>query len=289
MENLTHYQRRVLDKILPPLRKTEPYSELLRVSLLFRQIKDIEVDRVLFDPFKTIINNQLYFHLKSKEEFYNLDKFKNIYRTLVEEFTQDNIDAGENDFMGKYINFQQEIIDKTFKFFVEIDGYEPLELIQFVEKDFFDEFIFSSKRKIEFLKKDTLGLKKEARSSRITVKNKKIFKILERVNLEIDFLKEGVTVTDFINVLTGASEKEIHLNIDNRSFYYLLTKTKEYFFNFSYTAVAKTNKIYSKGGTLMHVKTLRNSKSEYPKHEHNIDRILNSFIKKLGERPSKPK
>ena len=278
MENLTHYQRRVLDKILPPLRKTEPYSELLRVSLLFRQIKDIEVDRVLFDPFKTIINNQLYFHLKSKEEFYNLDKFKNIYRTLVEEFTEDNIDAGENDFMEKYINFQQEIIDKTFKYFVEIDGYEPLELIQFVEKDFFDEFIFSSKRKIEFLKEETLGLKKEVRSSRITVKNKKIFKILERVNLEIDFLKEGVSVTDFINVLTGASEKEIHLNIDNRSFYYLLNKIKEYFFNFSLTAVANTNKIYSKRGTLMKAKTLRNSKSEYPEHKHNIDRILNSFI-----------
>ena len=125
---------------------------------------------------------------------------------------------------------------------------------------------------------DKLGLNKEIKRNKITVKNKKIFKILERVNLEIDFLKEGVTVTDFINVLTGASEKEIHLNIDNRSFYYLLTKTKEYFFNFSYTAVAKTNKIYSKGGTLMHVKTLRNSKSEYPKHGHNIDRILNSFI-----------
>jgi len=289
MKNITHYQNRVLDKILPPLSKTEPYSELLRVSLLFRQIKDIEVDRVLFDPFKTIINNQLYFHLKSKEEFYNLDKFKNIYRTLVEEFTEDNIDAGENDFMEKYINFQQEIIDKTFKFFVEIDGYEPLELIQFVEKDFFDEFIFSSKRKIEFLKEETLGLKKEVRSSRITVKNKKIFKILKRVNLEIDFLKEGVSVTDFINVLTGASEKEIHLNIDNRSFYYLLNKIKEYFFNFSLTAVANTNKIYSKRGTLMKAKSLRNSKSEYPEHKHNIDRILNSFIKKLGERPSKPK
>lgn len=276
MKNITHYQNRVLDKILPPLSKTEPYSELLRVSLLFRQIKDIEVDRVLFNPFKTIINNQLYFHLKSKEEFYNLDKFKNIYRTLVEEFTEDNIDAGENDFMEKYINFQQEIIDKTFKFFVEIDGYEPLELIQFVEKDFFDEFIFSSKRKIEFLKKDTLGLKKEARSSRITVKNKKIFKILERVNLEIDFLKEGVTVTDFINVLTGASEKEIHLNIDNRNFHYLLSKMKEYFFNFSNTTVARTNKIFSKSGTKLTPNNLNNSKSDSPVLKIRIDTIFNS-------------
>ena len=100
---------------------------------------------------------------------------------------------------------------------------------------------------------------------------------MEKVNLEIEFLKEDVTATDFIYVLTGVSEREIHLNIDNRSFYYLLYKIKEYFFNFSFTAVANTNKIYSQGGTLMKVKTLRNSKSECPKHKDNIDRILNNL------------
>ena len=125
--------------------------------------------------------------------------------------------------------------------------------------------------------KEKLGLKKEIKRNKITVKNKKIFKILKRVNLEIEFLKEDVTATDFIYVLTGASEKEIHLNIDNRSFYYLLCKIKEYFFNFSLTAVANTNKIYSQGGTLMKAKTLRNSKSECPKHKDNIDRILNNL------------
>jgi len=125
---------------------------------------------------------------------------------------------------------------------------------------------------------DKLELDKEIKRNKITVKNKKIFKILERVNLEIEFLREDVAVTDFINVLIEASKEEIHLNIDNRSFYYLLSKIKEYFFNFSYTAVAKTNKIYSKRGTLMKAKTLRNSKSDYSKHKDNIDRILNNFI-----------
>lgn len=277
MENLTHYQRRVLEKLLPPLKKTEPYVELLRVSILFRKIKEIESDRVLFDQFKTIINNQLYFHLKSKEEFYDLNRFKDIYKTLVKEFIEDNVDADVNDFTEKYISSQQEIIEKTFKYFIKIDGYESLELIQFVEKDFFEEFIRSSKKKIEFLKDEILRIKNEVQSKRITQRNKKIFCILEKVNLEIEFLKEDVTVTDFINVLTEGSDKEIHLNIDNRSFYYLLSKTKEYFFSFSFTAVANTNKIYSQGGTLMKAKTLRNSKSEYPKHKDNIDRILNNL------------
>ena len=151
MNNLTNYQNRIYDKLLPKLGKTEPYQELLRLSLLYRQIKDIKKDDFLFEKFKAIINNQLYFHLKSKEEFYDLERFKSTYKILVEEFIEDNIDADENDFIEKYINSQQEIINKAIKYSIEIDGYEPLELIQFLKKDFFDEFIRSSKKKIEFL------------------------------------------------------------------------------------------------------------------------------------------
>ena len=159
MNNLTNSQESILNKLLPKLGKTEPYEELLRLSLLFRQIKDIKKDRFLFEKFKAIINNSLYFHLKSKEEFYDLDRFKDIYKRLVEEFIEDNIDADENDFIEKYINSQQEIINKTIKYSIEISGYKPLELIQFIKKDFFDEFIRSSKKKIEFL--NSLSIVKE--------------------------------------------------------------------------------------------------------------------------------
>lgn len=151
MNNLTHYQNRIYDKLLPKLGKTEPYQELLRLSLLYRQIKDIKKDDFLFEKFKAIINNSLYFHLKSIEEFYDLDRFKDIYQTLVKEFIEDNIDTDENDFIDKYIKSQNEIINKTIRFFTPVNGYEPLELIQFLKDDFFKEFINSSKKKIEFL------------------------------------------------------------------------------------------------------------------------------------------
>ena len=120
MNNLTNSQKSILNKLLPELGKTEPYEELLRLSLLYRQIKDIKKDNFLFEKFKAIINNSLYFHLKSKEEFYDLDRFKDIYKTLVEEFIEDNIDADENDFIEKYINSQQEIINKTIKYFIPV-------------------------------------------------------------------------------------------------------------------------------------------------------------------------
>ena len=157
MNNLTNSQETILKKLLPKLIKKEPYEELLRVSLLFREIKEIKEDGVLFDQFKTIINNQLYFHLKSEEEFYDLDRFKDIYETLVKEFIENNIDANENDFIEGYINYQNEIINKTIEHFINVNGYEPLELMQFVKKDFFDEFILSSKRKIEFLENNDVN------------------------------------------------------------------------------------------------------------------------------------
>jgi len=151
MSNLTHYQNRIYDKLLPKLGNNEPYEELLRLCLLYRQIKDIKKDHFLFEKFKAIINNSLYFNLKSKEEFYDLNRFKDTYETLVKEFIEDNINADENDFIEKYINSQQEIINKTIEYFIPVSGYDSLELIQFVKKDFFDEFIRSSKKKIKFL------------------------------------------------------------------------------------------------------------------------------------------
>ena len=151
MNNLTNSQESILNKLLPKPIKTEPYEELLRVSSLFREIKEIEKDGALFDQFKTIINNQLYFYLKSKEAFYDLDRFKDIYETLVKEFIDENLDANENDYIEGYMNSQNEIINESFTYTIKLDGYESLELIQFVHQDFFEEFISSSKKKIEFL------------------------------------------------------------------------------------------------------------------------------------------
>ena len=160
IKDLTYLQKSILNKLLPELGKTEPYEELLRLSLLYRQIKDIKKDDFLFEKFKGIINNSLYFHLKSKEEFYDLDRFKDIYETLVKEFIDENLDANENDYIEGYMNSQNEIINESFTYTIKLDGYESLELIQFVHQDFFEEFISSSKKKIEFL--NSLSIVKES-------------------------------------------------------------------------------------------------------------------------------
>ena len=124
---------------------------------------------------------------------------------------------------------------------------------------------------------EKLGFKKDINTKYITIKNKRILQLLTQLNLKIEFLREDFSPEDFIAILTLTSEKEIHLNIDNRNFHYLLTKIREYFFNFTITAVAKTNKIYSKRGTLLKANNLINAKSYYPSLKESIDEVFNNL------------
>jgi len=124
---------------------------------------------------------------------------------------------------------------------------------------------------------EKLGVKKAKEKRRITLKSKKVYGLVEILNLKLDFLKNDSLPKDFIDVLIGKSEKEIHLNINNRNFHYLLTKIKEYFFNFTITAVAKTNKIYSKMGTLFTANNLNNSNKDYPSLKEYIDEVFKNF------------
>ena len=124
---------------------------------------------------------------------------------------------------------------------------------------------------------EKLILKKEKTTKHITIKNKSILPLLTQVNLKIEFLREDSSPEDFIAVLTRKSEKEIHLNIDNRNFHYLLTKIQEYFFNYSITAVAKTNKFHSKRGTLLKANNLINAKGDYPSSKDDIDGVFKNF------------
>jgi hypothetical protein len=151
MNNLSHYQKRVLDKLYGPLEKTAPNQKLFRASKLYRELIEHQEDDYIKQQFKVVINSELHRHLQSMSQFYNFGYFEDNYKEILSDFIKENIDANEKDFIEEYINSQQEIIDKTFKCYIKIDGYESLEVTQFAQKYFFDEFIRSSKKKIEFL------------------------------------------------------------------------------------------------------------------------------------------
>ena len=130
---------------------------------------------------------------------------------------------------------------------------------------------------IDKSKNDVTTVKKVKGIYKITIRDKKIYDLVKELNLKIDFLRDDILPEEFVSVLIRKSDKNIHLNIDNGSFHYLLTKLKGYFYNFSMTSVANTNKIYSSKGSILKVKNLNNSKSNNPKHKDAIDEVFKNF------------
>lgn len=125
--------------------------------------------------------------------------------------------------------------------------------------------------------KERIGVKKVKDKIRITIRDKKVYDLVRTLSLKIDLLREDNLPRDFVDVLIRKSDKKIRLNIDNGSFHYILTKLGGFFYNFSITSVANTNKIYSSRGTLLNSKNLINSRSHNPKHKDAIDRVFKNF------------
>ena len=97
---------------------------------------------------------------------------------------------------------------------------------------------------IDKSKNDVTTVKKVKGNNKITIRDKKVYELVKELNLKIDFLRDDILPEDFVSVLIRQSDKNIHLNIDNGSFHYLLTKLKGYFYNFFMTSVANINKIF---------------------------------------------
>ena len=121
---------------------------------------------------------------------------------------------------------------------------------------------------------DKLGIKPRINKNKITVKDKRVFNLLEELNLKIEFLKEGSSHEDFINVITGKSKKNIYIAIPNTTLHYILKELKKYFYNYSITAVANTNKIYSSRGVILSNKNILNSSPDFPLHKDVIDKVF---------------
>tara|TARA_B100000963_G_scaffold202967_1_gene176760 strand:- start:690 stop:1406 length:717 start_codon:yes stop_codon:yes gene_type:complete len=124
---------------------------------------------------------------------------------------------------------------------------------------------------------ERIEIKKVKNNKRITIRDKKVYDLVKALNLKIDFLRDDCLPEEFVSVLIRKSEKNVHLNIKNRSFHYLLNKLKDYFYNFSITSVAETKKIHGLTGTLLTSKNLAASKSYSPKHKDAIDEVCKSF------------
>ena len=66
--------------------------------------------------------------------------------------TASKYDIDEDEYIDQYIDFQNQILSREYRFMVTFNRNESLELMQFVSDDFYREFDYSARAKIKFLK-----------------------------------------------------------------------------------------------------------------------------------------
>jgi len=147
MDNLTDFQKKVLNKLLPLLKKTVPEKELKRICKVYKELIENNNDDFLYETFCKSIESNLFLVLKDKSEFYSLDYFQQEYNDLITDF----IDINEEDFVEQYLDSQNQIITREYKFQVDFNRNESIEVMQFVSEEFYKEFDYSARAKIKFL------------------------------------------------------------------------------------------------------------------------------------------
>lgn len=170
MKNLSHYQESVLDKLLPPLTKTNPYDELVRISVLYNYLLKDEKDEYLLNRFRIQIESNLSSVINRDYRYQELTEYKEKHLLRIEGYIEDFYDTSTwdgidsikeltKDYLDKCISEQNTIIEKTIKHMVPIPDRDSLNVMQFVSDEFLDKYKYSSKRKINFLNEELNQLK----------------------------------------------------------------------------------------------------------------------------------
>ena len=201
MENLTNRQRSILNNLFGELVKTEPLADLTRILKYYNDNLKDEDDQLIISQFKRLIENKLYLTLSSNFKFHQLDYFIEKYEEQLQDYIEDVPDSLESDFIERCIAEQYSILDSSVKFYVELDFYNKIEVMEFVSDGFLDEYKNSSKRKIEFLQEKQNRIQLAQTSNNIIIEN--LEPQLENTipppeNTETQIEKKD-TYTEFIN------------------------------------------------------------------------------------------
>lgn len=126
---------------------------------------------------------------------------------------------------------------------------------------------------------EKLDKKRVKENRNLSVKNKKVYKLFDSIDSELDIFVSG---DDFIDASIHNGRKDFYLNITNRDFHHLITSLKPYFYNFSYEKFVVANNIYSKKSKqMLKIKNFQNSKSVGSEYTDSIDEIVNKFKSSL--------
>jgi hypothetical protein len=171
MENLTNRQRSILMNLFGESVKTEPLADLTRILKYYNDNLKDEDDQLIISQFKRLVENKLYFILSSNFKFHQLDYYVEKYEEQLQDYIEDVPDSLESDFIERCIAEQYSILDSSVKFYVELDFFIRIDVMEFVSEEFLDEYKNSSKRKIEFLQEKQNRIQLAQTSNNIIIEN----------------------------------------------------------------------------------------------------------------------
>ena len=175
MEKLSHYQKRVLNQLYGPAKKTDPLKELVRICKFYDECIKEDNDKLLKLRFTELVDSKLSFLLNQDYRFLELSEYKEEHITRVKNYIEDHYETSSweevdgnkeltKDYLQYCISEQSKILQKAFVYNISIPDSVPINAMQFVGEDFYKEYIPSSKRKIDFLNdqlKEINGFKSE--------------------------------------------------------------------------------------------------------------------------------
>ena len=100
MSWMSFEEKVIMNKLLPPLDRTEPALELQRICALYEPHVEHSSSLTVQKTFKELVEKNLHLILRSKEEFYEFGLFEEDYQILLNDFIEGNIDANESDFIA---------------------------------------------------------------------------------------------------------------------------------------------------------------------------------------------
>ncbi|MDA9828027.1 hypothetical protein N9C11_07295, partial [Flavobacteriaceae bacterium] len=97
MENYSHYQKKVLDMILPHIKKRTPYDELVSLAKVYDEILKHETDKLLLHTFNSRIESELSFVLNQDYRFQELSEYKEGHLPRVKDYIEDHYETSSWD------------------------------------------------------------------------------------------------------------------------------------------------------------------------------------------------
>ncbi|NVK75747.1 MAG: hypothetical protein HWE24_19915 [Oceanospirillaceae bacterium] len=142
-------QLEILNKLYPELGALNPREILYNAcELYYSNISEIVNLRT---EFIEVIENNLSLCVSRVFDFYEFEKFREEFDSVVELFLDENPDSTVEDFYKEQIKIQESMIESSYELIIELNNGDSINIFKIIGKDFLNQFKYRSEKKLKFL------------------------------------------------------------------------------------------------------------------------------------------